>query len=163
MSARARPRAPVGHDTAWRLHAKCRDSNPGRFYPDRGDAATVNQAKAVCATCPVRGDCLLAGLDGMELGIWGGAGDPTRRVLRAQPRVHRGYDETCGCAFCSAASKHFARLDGQQVDEPVTSFGPGARHAKASTYARGRRCTPCGLAKQAQTLVALCRTQARAS
>lgn len=58
-------------DTAWRARAACRSTNPALFYNLHPDA--VAAAKAVCARCPVRGDCASCALDsGEEFGVWGG-------------------------------------------------------------------------------------------
>ncbi len=148
---RAVPRFSIGHDHVWRLHARCRGSDPGRFYLKQGDFQGVREAKAVCASCPVRTDCLLAALaSAEEYGLWGGAGEPVRRVLRTLPRTHAGYDEECTCAFCSAVGAHFARLDGEASEGPLVTFGPEASHGRASTYGRGCRCEPCRQAKYEQ-------------
>lgn len=53
--------------------------DPDLFYPERGEE--VATAKAVCATCPVRAECLAAGLY-EKYGIWGGTSERERRKLR---------------------------------------------------------------------------------
>lgn len=42
----------------WRERAACIGTPPSVFYPERGDKATVRQAKAICASCPVLDPCL---------------------------------------------------------------------------------------------------------
>lgn len=42
--------------TTWRREAACRDLDTAVFFPLSDDDA--GPAKAVCATCPVRTDCL---------------------------------------------------------------------------------------------------------
>ena len=61
----------MNHDRVWTLHAACRSTDPNTFYVARGDLAATTAAKAICRECPVRIDCLLAGLHNREeFGIW---------------------------------------------------------------------------------------------
>jgi WhiB family redox-sensing transcriptional regulator len=53
------------------------------FFPEPTDDQTV--AKGLCASCPVRDQCLAFGLREGE-GIWGGANGRDRRKLRAAMR-----------------------------------------------------------------------------
>jgi hypothetical protein len=70
----------------WQRDAACRTFGPSRFYPTHGDkGATGRRAVAeVCAECPVRYPCLVAGLYDEEGGIWGGTLDRRRRRVRQQ-------------------------------------------------------------------------------
>lgn len=58
-------------------------------------AARVREAKAVCATCPLRAACLAAATDDDE-GIWGGLTRHERRtgILRTRPKPRD--PATCG-------------------------------------------------------------------
>ena len=51
--------------------------------------AAQNRAKVVCATCPVRTECLADALDNrVEYGVWGGMTERERRaLLRRRPEV----------------------------------------------------------------------------
>ena len=51
--------------------------------------AAQNRAKVVCATCPVRTECLADALDNrVEYGVWGGMTERERRaLLRKRPEV----------------------------------------------------------------------------
>jgi WhiB family redox-sensing transcriptional regulator len=51
--------------------------------------AAQNRAKVVCATCPVRTECLADALDNrVEYGVWGGMTERERRaLLRKRPDV----------------------------------------------------------------------------
>lgn len=70
----------------WRQRAACRDVDPELFFPvsDTGPGARqADQAKAVCARCPVREQCLDYALDtGLDHGIFGGTTETERRELR---------------------------------------------------------------------------------
>lgn len=66
----------------WRHRAACRDEDPELFFPvtDIGPGATqVDEAKSVCARCPVREQCLRSALDnGLNYGIFGGMTEQER-------------------------------------------------------------------------------------
>ena len=65
----------------WRDAAACHGLDPALFVTERGeDAAT---AKAVCATCAVKAECLDYALTSPTiLGIWGGTSHRERRAIR---------------------------------------------------------------------------------
>ena len=69
----------------WRQHAACRGADPDIFYPSSDEEA--EEAKAICATCPVRQACLEHALANRERdGVWGGATERERRRLIRQRR-----------------------------------------------------------------------------
>jgi WhiB family redox-sensing transcriptional regulator len=74
----------------WRHRAACRDQDPELFFPvsDMGPGARqAKLAKAVCARCPVRAQCLEYALDnGLDHGIYGGTTESERRALRRTVR-----------------------------------------------------------------------------
>ena len=71
--------------TSWRRAAACRDLDTGFFFPLSDDDA--GPAKAVCATCPVREECLRYALATRQGdGIWGGLTETERRRLRRRRR-----------------------------------------------------------------------------
>jgi WhiB family redox-sensing transcriptional regulator len=79
----------------WRHRAACRDEDPELFFPisDVGPGARQTaQAKAVCARCPVREECLRYALDnGLDYGIFGGLTERERRDLaRRNRQAHTG-------------------------------------------------------------------------
>jgi WhiB family redox-sensing transcriptional regulator len=61
-------------DPTWRARAECRDHpNPDIWYPNPSDIHAEARAKAICATCPVRFQCLAdANARREKHGIWGG-------------------------------------------------------------------------------------------
>lgn len=70
---------------SWRRHAACRGADPDIFYPASDEEA--EEAKAICATCPVRQACLEYALANRERdGVWGGATERERRRLIRQRR-----------------------------------------------------------------------------
>jgi WhiB family redox-sensing transcriptional regulator len=60
----------------WRLLAACRSVDPDLFFPvssTGNSAGQVDEAKAVCACCMVRRQCLVFALRTRQAhGIWGG-------------------------------------------------------------------------------------------
>lgn len=77
---------------AWMVHAKCRGASPTEFFPS--DGMGVERAQRVCATCPVRMECLEYALEHrIEHGVWGGASErERRRILRQRRRQGRLVD-----------------------------------------------------------------------
>jgi WhiB family transcriptional regulator, redox-sensing transcriptional regulator len=73
------------HDD-WRHRAACRDEDPELFFPvsEIGlGARDVDRAKAICARCPVRAQCLEYALDNaLDYGVFGGTTETERRELR---------------------------------------------------------------------------------
>ena len=70
---------------SWRQHAACRGIDPNIFYPVSDDDA--EEAKSICAACPVRQACLEYALANRERdGVWGGATERERRRLVRQRR-----------------------------------------------------------------------------
>ena len=71
----------------WQLDAACRGADPDVFYhPDaeRGPRRTAREeaAKALCAQCPVRAECLAHALEAREpYGVWGGLTEDERGAL----------------------------------------------------------------------------------
>ena len=57
----------------WHKRAVCRGDGLDDYFPERGESTLA--AKAVCAGCVVRSDCLAFALaDSNTVGIWGGTG-----------------------------------------------------------------------------------------
>ena len=70
---------------AWRQRSACRGVDPDIFYPATDEEA--DEAKAICAVCPVREACLEYALANRERdGVWGGATERERRRLVRQRR-----------------------------------------------------------------------------
>ena len=70
----------------WRDFALCKGVDPDAFYPEKTEPdynERVAQAQAVCATCPVRTDCLAFAMDTHQKhGIFGGLTPSQRHHLR---------------------------------------------------------------------------------
>jgi WhiB family redox-sensing transcriptional regulator len=76
----------------WRLLAACQHTDPELFFPVSGSGPSldqVTQAKAICAGCPVRQQCLAFALNTrQDHGVWGGMSEEERRP-RAGKRCTR--------------------------------------------------------------------------
>jgi WhiB family redox-sensing transcriptional regulator len=85
-------------DDNWTARARCRDRPDEMFV--RG--SEQHRAKAVCAGCPVRAECLSEALDDrLEWGVWGGMTERERRaVLRKRPNI-RSWRRVLGAAYLS--------------------------------------------------------------
>ena len=69
----------------WRSLARCLGANPDIFHPPLDDDA--EEAKAICALCPVREPCLEHAITAREHhGVWGGRTERERRRLIRQRR-----------------------------------------------------------------------------
>ena len=67
----------------WRALAGCRTTDPDLFFPvsvSGRSLAQVTEAKAICAACPVRPECLAFAFETSQVhGIWGGLTEEERR------------------------------------------------------------------------------------
>lgn len=69
----------------WRDLAECRGVDPDLFFPTRGES--IATARATCAACPVRTECLEYAIEHREkFGIWGGLSERERRRIRRDRR-----------------------------------------------------------------------------
>ena len=65
----------------WEQQANCLGMDPDLFFPERGEDPAP--AKAVCAGCAVRKECLAMALaQRMTHGVWGGLTAAERKRLR---------------------------------------------------------------------------------
>ena len=73
-------------DTNWMGRGNCRDEVPARFFPS--DGVGVDQARRICATCPVQEPCLEYALEQrIDHGVWGGASERERRRILKRRRM----------------------------------------------------------------------------
>jgi WhiB family redox-sensing transcriptional regulator len=74
----------------WRSSARCLEINEPTqtFFPAQGDHETLKRAKTICASCPVRLECLTDCLDTPQEhdwhGIYAGVGPRARNALRQE-------------------------------------------------------------------------------
>ena len=77
--------APGQAGTDWQELAACRSAEPELFFPVSAAGQSLEQAgraKAVCAHCPVRRECLQFALATRQAyGVWGGMSEEERRTV----------------------------------------------------------------------------------
>jgi WhiB family redox-sensing transcriptional regulator len=70
-----------GVELSWQERALCAQTDPEAFFPEKG--GSTREAKRVCLSCDVRGECLEYALAHDErFGIWGGLSERERRRLK---------------------------------------------------------------------------------
>jgi WhiB family redox-sensing transcriptional regulator len=81
---------PVTSAGPWTRDANCRGKDPDLFFPTRGER--TQPAKDICASCPVRLQCLEYALANQEgFGVWGGLSAKQRqRILIRRNAERRG-------------------------------------------------------------------------
>ena len=77
-------------DVDWRSLGACLSADPDLFFPISPDGASRREearAKAVCATCVVRAECLAFAVQTRQVhGVWGGLGEAElARLRRSSP------------------------------------------------------------------------------
>jgi WhiB family redox-sensing transcriptional regulator len=79
----------------WQWRAACRGEDTGLFFPPshfelKDEKLTrERRAKAICAVCPVRPECLEYAVRTKEShGIWGGLNELERRVMIRERERH---------------------------------------------------------------------------
>ena len=98
--------------TAWMTDAQCRGMDPELFHPGRGES--LAEARAVCAQCPVRVQCLDWALTWPERqGVWGGTSELDRRRMQrhraTSDGVWRRRCHDCGVLFTLSRVRDTAR------------------------------------------------------
>jgi WhiB family transcriptional regulator, redox-sensing transcriptional regulator len=73
-------------DTEWMAGGNCASEPPSRFFPS--DGVGVEVARRICATCPVKEQCLEHALTNrIDHGVWGGASERERRRILKRRRA----------------------------------------------------------------------------
>ncbi|MGZ6005420.1 MAG: WhiB family transcriptional regulator [Candidatus Saccharimonadales bacterium] len=72
------------HDADWwKGFGKCVVENTEIFFPELGSNGT--EAKAICAECEVKAECLAYALADISIqGVWGGTSDKERKDIRKE-------------------------------------------------------------------------------
>ena len=128
--------------TDWMASGTCHtEKHPmALFFSQPKSPGVAREAKAVCARCPVRSECLAYALDNDErFGVWGGVSERGRHLLKAQIRrgpqprrvdrnPHRGLGAT---AHGRAVRDVLADRQWHTLDELVDAAGPHVEPDKA--------------------------------
>lgn len=81
---------PVEIDRDWTREAACIGADYHVFFAEKSGQAAIQvaAAKAICARCPVRPECLAYALKNrIRHGVWGGTSEGEREQLRRQMRL----------------------------------------------------------------------------
>ena len=115
---------PITDD--WRSLAACRGMDPNDFHPDKGHSATAARAKAVCATCDVRSECL-AFAERFDIydGIYGGLAPRERGAMRPRMNVPRNQPQPINHGTEGGYGTHRRR-----GEEPCWACSEAARIAR---------------------------------
>lgn len=72
-------------ETSWMASGNCRSYPPAAFFPS--DGVGVDRARKICATCPVKAECLEYALSNrIDHGVWGGTSERERRRILKRRR-----------------------------------------------------------------------------
>lgn len=101
-------------DTSWMREGSCLGCDPDLFFPERGSMTDLAAAKAICATCPVREQCLDYAIRNSEhTGVWGGRSDKERRRIarerRARGELPRASTSSAGPLIHGAGTNAYQR------------------------------------------------------
>jgi WhiB family redox-sensing transcriptional regulator len=118
---------------SWRELAACRDIVSADYDPFFADTADLQaEAIAICATCPVRDDCLtFAVRTGQQYGVWGGQPQQVIRRLIAADRGGRPHRLQAPAGHPQASKTHCKR--GHRFSAENTYYAPDGQ----------RRCRRC--------------------
>ena len=73
-------------DTEWMGRGNCAHESPSTFFPS--DGVGVEVARRICATCPVKDQCLEHALvNRIDHGVWGGCSERERRRILKRRRL----------------------------------------------------------------------------
>ena len=76
-------------DLDWMPRGLCASLPPSTFFPS--DGAGVEEARKICAGCPVKEQCLEHALEQrIDHGVWGGCSERERRRILKRRRASRG-------------------------------------------------------------------------
>lgn len=124
----------------WRESARCKGMDPDLFHPERGSWKQMEEAKAICAQCPVQTHCLEYAITSNEkIGIWGGTAEVERRKIRRARGLY--FNDT---------PRYYPRYERQRPIRPAecgTSAGY-ERHRKL----REPACIDCKEANRLKTI-----------
>jgi WhiB family transcriptional regulator, redox-sensing transcriptional regulator len=116
---------------SWRDLAACLEVVSADYDPFFADSAELQaEAIAICATCPVRDDCLtFAVRTGQQYGIWGGQPERIVRRLIAADRAGRPHQCQAPASHPQASKTHCKH--GHSYNAANTYYSPdGRRHCR---------------------------------
>lgn len=133
----------------WEQRAACKGHpDPEIFHPKPSNTRGIQQAKAICARCPVRNQCLT---QAMEYGIWGGLTEDERRELAGPGPVTLKLDlPVRSCVRCGQEFKPGHKLRKYCSRRCGDQLRQAQRPSRAKPPAT-RQCLGCGQEFTAQS------------
>lgn len=124
----------------WHSQAACRDVDPELFFPTGETAPAIvrtEEAKAVCARCPVLDTCLRWAMDnGLEDGVWGGLSESERRNLRRRTAKaaarERQAKEARQAPTCGTTKAYYQHLFAGEPIDPACQTASDAYEQQAA-------------------------------
>lgn len=117
----------------WMSQRSCGNVPAEWFFPTRGEDTT--QAKAICAECSVRQECLdYAVRNGEKFGIWGGTSERERRNIRRQRGI-RFSNNGRGVAECGT-NAGYMRHRGRKEPSCAACLEAHSAYGQATKAAR---------------------------
>lgn len=72
---------PSEQDFTWHNKAACKDLSADVFFPLNYNSSSLEQAKQICSSCPVKVQCFQDAISNNVYGIWAGTTEYQRRNI----------------------------------------------------------------------------------
>ena len=110
----------------WVRQGRCPETDPELWFPPKGNPG--KEAKAICAGCEVRAECLACAIEmDEEFGIWGGLNRAERVRLRDETRAQRDARPARGAPSERRGSGQAPRDRLDQAGQLPGRSAPGSR------------------------------------
>lgn len=133
----------------WAAKGRCRSAPKEVFFPAPGDS--IDPAKAICADCPVREQCLDYALAHPRLqGVWGGTSGKERRLIHQGAMARPSVEPAPAGTRTRTRKGELYRTLSQLLDHPgrwarVASYGRKETASSQASFLRhGHRAVPPG-------------------
>ena len=118
-----------GERPEWHDRANCRGVGPDIFFAEVGHKEMTRAALEYCDGCPVKEQCMLAGLTSdPDAGVWGGETPRQRRTRRTRDGVPADC-RWCGKLFVSRKNAAFCTDDCRRKQTTVRTRQAEERRA----------------------------------
>lgn len=135
----------------WMSAALCAQTDAETFYPEKGQSTQA--AKKICASCPVKVQCLeYAIVHDERFGVWGGLSERERRRYRRgeyRSRTRCRNDHDLGAAGvdrrgrCRECQRGPAGRYHQRCRDRAIVPRQDTQHGTRTMYVNGCRCESC--------------------
>lgn len=92
----------------WQDDARCKTADPDVFFPPPVGIGCYDAARVICASCPVKAECLAFALENrIPDGMFGGLTPAERGVPSSRRRSRARTCHRCGTEFAGSSSTFF--------------------------------------------------------